>query len=62
MKVKNQEPCLKIPRPRKESQNLIEALNIRLPLILPKRKVNVATRKILVDRRKKFKKQRVIAK
>jgi len=60
MKVKNEEPCLKIPRPREESQNLLKALNIRLPLALPKRKVNVATRKKLMNRRKKLKNQNVI--
>jgi len=60
MKVKNEEPCLKIPRPRKESQDLLKALNIRLPLALPKRKVNVATRKKLMNRRKKLKNQNVV--
>lgn len=57
MEEKNEEPCLKISRFHKESQNLLKSLNIKLTLALPKRKVNVATRKKLANRRKKFKNQ-----
>lgn len=52
MKVKNQGSCLKIPRPRKKSQDLLKALNIHLPFILPHREVNVVTRKKLTKHRK----------
>ena len=52
MKVKNQALCLKIPRPRERSRQLLKALDIRMPLALPHRKVRVVTRKKLVGRRK----------
>lgn len=53
MKVKGQISCLKIPNPRPASQDLLNALNIRLPSILPNRKVSVVTRKKLTKQRKK---------
>jgi transposase len=52
MKVKNQASCLKIPRPRERSKQLLRALDIRLPVVLPHRKVRVVTRKKLTERRK----------
>ena len=52
MKVKNQASCLKIPRPRERSKQLLKALDIRLPVVLPHRKVRVVTRKKLTERRK----------
>jgi len=52
MKVKNQALCLKIPRPRENSRQLLKALDIRMPIVLPHRKVRVVTRKKLVKRRK----------
>jgi transposase len=52
MKVKNQASCLKIPRPREKSKQLLKALDIRMPIALPHRNVRVVTRKKLVERRK----------
>lgn len=52
MNVKNQASCLKIPRPREKSRQLLKALDIRMPIALPHRKVRVVTRKKLVERRK----------
>jgi transposase len=52
MKVKNQASCLKIPRPRAKSKQLLKALDIRMPIALPHRNVRVVTRKKLVERRK----------
>jgi transposase len=52
MKVKNQASCLKIPRPREKSRQLLKALDIRMPTVLPHRNVRVVTRKRLVERRK----------
>jgi transposase len=52
IQVKGQGSCLKIPRPRKDSRGLLEALNITMPTVLPHRKVNVVTRKKLKERRK----------
>jgi transposase len=52
MKIKNNSSCLKIPRPRKESRELLNALNIRMPIVLPHREVNVDTKKKLPKQRK----------
>lgn len=52
MEVKGKGSCLKIPRPRKNSQKLLEALDIHLPLVLPHREVRVVTRKKLPEQRK----------
>ena len=51
MKVKNQASCLKIPRPREKSRQLLKALDIMMPIVLPHRNVRVVTRKKLVHRR-----------
>jgi transposase len=50
--IKGHGSCLKIPKPREKSQELLEALGIQLPKVLPARKVNVVTRKKLQKRRK----------
>jgi len=52
MKVKNQASCLKIPRPREKSRQLLKAIDIRMPIVLPHRNVRVVTRKKLMERRK----------
>ncbi len=52
IKVKEGGTCIKIPRPRENSRQLLKALNIAMPLALPHREVNVVTRKKLVERRK----------
>jgi transposase len=52
VKVNNQSTCLKIPRPREKSRQLLKALDIRMPIVLPHRNVRVVTRKKLVERRK----------
>jgi len=52
IKVKSQAPCLKIPRPRETSRQLLKALDIRMPTVLPHRNVRVVTRKKLAERRK----------
>lgn len=52
IKVKDQCSCLKIPRPRERSRQLLEALDIRMPIVLPHRNVRVVTRKKLPERRK----------
>jgi len=56
VKVKGQGSCLKIPQPRKASQDLLKALNIVMPAVLPHREVNVVTRKKLTEQRKVFEK------
>ena len=55
--VKGHGDCLRIPRPREESQKLLKALNVQLPRALPVRKVKVVTRKNLHKRRNLSKKQ-----
>ncbi|MDG6026015.1 MAG: IS1634 family transposase [Candidatus Brocadia sp.] len=53
VKVKGQKAqCLKIPRPRQQSQELLEALQITLPEVLPSRNLRVVTRKKFPVRRK----------
>ena len=44
--------CQKIPRPRQQSRELLEALQIKLPEVLPSRHIRVVTRKKLTSRRK----------
>lgn len=44
--------CLKIPKPRNKSQELLKALNIAMPTVLPHREVPVVTRKKLPSQRK----------
>ncbi len=44
--------CQKIPHPRQQSRELLEALQIKLPEAMPCRKIRVVTRKKLPVRRK----------
>jgi hypothetical protein len=44
--------CQKVPRPTGLSKRLLDAADVRLPTVLPLRKVHVATRKNLVAERK----------
>ena len=52
IKVKDHGSCLKIPRPREESRELLKALDVRMPTVLPHREVRVVTRKKLPEQRK----------
>ena len=52
MKIKGQGSCLKIPRPREQSRKLLQALEVRMPTVLPHQKVRVVTRKKLTEQRK----------
>jgi len=49
--VKGKGSCLKIPQPREQSINLIAALNIAMPVVLPDRKIDVDTKKKLTGRK-----------
>lgn len=51
MEVKGQGTCIKIPRPRENTQKLFRALKITLPHVLPHREVRVVTRKKLTAQR-----------
>ena len=51
--IKNMASCWKIPRPRKELKELLDALGITMTLGLPHRDINVDTRKKLPARRKR---------
>ncbi|HID29370.1 MAG TPA: IS1634 family transposase [Desulfobacterales bacterium] len=52
LKVTSQGACLKLPRPRKKSQELLKALKVHLPYVLPHREVRVVPRKTLSKQRK----------
>lgn len=52
LKIKGNGSCLKIPKPRENSGKLLEALDIKMPTVLPHRDVPVVTRKKLTKRRK----------
>ena len=53
VKVKGQKAhCQKLPRQRQQFRELLEALKIRLPEVLPTRHIRVVTRKKLQERRK----------
>lgn len=52
MKIKDHGSCLKIPRPRETSRELLKALDVRMPTALPHREVRVVTRKKLTKQRK----------
>lgn len=54
VKIGHKGSCLKIPRPREQSQRLLDSLNISLPDVLPHKAVNVDTRKKLQERRKRI--------
>jgi hypothetical protein len=53
MNIKDKATCWKIPRPRKELKELLDALGIIMPLALPHKDINVDTRKKLSNRRKR---------
>jgi len=53
IKVKDHGSCLKIPRPREKSRDLLKALNVRMPTALPHREVRVVTRKKLPEQRRR---------
>jgi hypothetical protein len=52
VKVKDHGSCLKIPKPRKKSLELLKALDVRMPTVLPHREVRVVTRKKLPEQRR----------
>ena len=52
LKVKGEESCLKIPKPLKELEALLKALDISMPRVLPHMEVAVVTRKKLQKQRK----------
>src|SRR5437660_254686 len=52
MKSNDGGSCLRIPKPNPACRDLLQALDIRLPDVLPNVKVRVDTRKKLPDRRK----------
>ena len=49
--VKDQASCHKIPKPCEASQELLKALEVRLPIVLPHRTVKVVTKRKLPSRR-----------
>jgi len=49
--LKGKASFCRIPKPRENSQTLLEALNVNLPPVLPKRSVNVVSRKKLQQQR-----------
>ena len=53
LSVKGGESCLRIPEPSPIAKELLEALDVKLPLMLPKSKVAVDTKKKLASRRKR---------
>ena len=52
IRVKGHGSCLKIPRPRQRSRDLLKALDVQMPTVLPHREVRVVTRKKLPEQRK----------
>lgn len=56
VQVKNQGSCLKIPKPRKNSRELLKALGVSMPLVLPHHEVSVVTRKKIKEQRKTLQK------
>jgi len=52
MKLKDGASCLRLPKPDRLSQQLLEALDLRLPAALPSVHIHVDTRKKLGNRRK----------
>jgi transposase len=52
IKVKDHGSCLKIPRPREKSRELLKALGVRIPMVLPHWEVRVVTRKKLPGQRR----------
>ena len=52
LSVKGGESCLRIPEPSAAAKELLDALDVKLPLMLPKSMANVDTKKKLTSRRK----------
>jgi hypothetical protein len=52
MKLKDGASCLRLPKPDRLSQQLLKALDLRLPTALPSLNIHVDTRKKLGNRRK----------
>jgi len=52
IRVKGHGSCIKIPRPREKSRELLKALDVRMPMVLPHREVRVVTRKKLPEQRR----------
>ncbi len=52
MEIKARASCWKIPRPRKELKELLDAVGVIMPMALPHRDIHVDTRKKLPERRK----------
>lgn len=52
IEIKDKTRCWKIPRPRKELKELLDAAGVSMPLALPHRDIHVDTRKKLPQRRK----------
>jgi transposase len=52
IKVRDHGSCLKIPRPREKPRDLLKALGVRTPMVLPHREVRVVTRKKLPEQRR----------
>jgi hypothetical protein len=52
IRVKDHGSCIKIPRPREKSRELLKALDVRMPMVLPHREVRVVTRKKLPEQRR----------
>ena len=53
VQIKNHAPFHQVPTPRKEIQELLDAVQIRLPQVLPSKGIIVSTKKNLSDQRKK---------
>ncbi len=53
IQIKNKPLLQMIPKPNQINENLLNALHMKLPKMLPSKGVKVATRKKLFDRRKK---------
>jgi len=51
VKIKDEQSVIKIPKPRQKSKELLDALDIRMPEVLPKRRIKVDTKKKLMNRR-----------
>ena len=51
IKVKDNASFWTIPRPKEQSRNLLGALGVTMPLVLPHRKIHVDTRRKLPERR-----------
>ena len=53
MRINGEPQCNKIPEPRESIANLLRAANVKLPEVLPSKGIRVATRKKLIENRKR---------